>query len=59
MSSRHCAVQVFEPIDRALGASYAVTKRECEGCGRNDGSYNLVMPKGLLELLAIPANGRL
>ena len=51
---------VFQPVDEALAASFLESARECEGCGRNDGSYNSRMPPELLFLLRFPcASSRL
>lgn len=46
--------RVFKPVDDALRANFSESATECEGCGRNDGSYNTRMPHELIELLELP-----
>ena len=46
--------RVFKPVDGALRSSFSKSAKECQGCGRNDGSYNSSMPHELLELLKFP-----
>ena len=45
---------------QVLASSFAQAQQQCLGCGRNDGSYNSLMPAALeLALVLPPPTGRL